>query len=72
MSDVEMPGMGGLELYHNIVAERPGIKVLVMSGEPSCKEQVSMSGLPFLLKPFTLTALRNSIEVLLGPIPPLR
>ena len=72
MSDVEMPGMGGLELCKNIAAERPGIKVLVMSGEPSCKGQASVNGLPFLQKPFTSTALRDSIEALLGPIPPLR
>ena len=67
MSDVEMPGMGGLELCKNIAAERPGIKVLVMSDEPSCEEQAAMNGLPFLQKPFTSTALRDSIEALLGP-----
>ena len=67
MSDVEMPGMGGLELCKNIAAERPGIKVLVMSGGLSCKEQGSMNGFPFLQKPFTSTALRDSIEALLGP-----
>jgi DNA-binding NtrC family response regulator len=61
--------MGGLELCKTIAAERPGIKVLMMSGEASCKEQVSVSGLQFLQKPFTLTALRESIEALLGPIP---
>jgi DNA-binding response OmpR family regulator len=72
LSDVEMPRMGGLELCKRITAERPGIKVLMMSGEPSCKEHVHISGLPFLQKPFTSTALRDSIEALLGPIPPLR
>lgn len=71
LSDVRMPRMGGLELCRIITAERPGIKVLMMSGEPWCKEQVSVSGLPFLQKPFTLDALRDSIEALLGPIPPL-
>jgi DNA-binding NtrC family response regulator len=70
LSDVGMPRMDGLELCKNIVAERPGIKVLMMSGAPSCKEQVSMSGLQFLQKPFTLTALRDSIVSLLGLIPP--
>ena len=65
-----MPRMGGLELCKTIAAERPGIKVLMMSGEASCKEQVSMNGLPFLQKPFTIDALRGSIEELLGPILP--
>jgi DNA-binding response OmpR family regulator len=34
LSDVRMPRMGGLELCRIIAAERPGIKVLMMSGEP--------------------------------------
>ena len=53
LSDVGMPRMDGLELCKSIAAERPGITMPMMSGEPSCKEQVSMSGLPFLQKPFT-------------------
>jgi DNA-binding response OmpR family regulator len=71
LSDVEMPWMGGLELYQNISAERLGIKVLMMSGELWGSQQASMNGLPFLQKPFSRTAIRDSIEALLGPIPPL-
>jgi DNA-binding NtrC family response regulator len=70
LSDVEMPQMGGLELCKTIASERPGIKVLMMSGVASCKEQDSMNGFPFLQKPFTCTVLRHSIEALIGPIPP--
>ena len=68
LSDVEMPRMGGLDLCRNITTERPGIKVLVMSGDLREREQVSVNGLPFLQKPFTPTALRDSIEALLGPL----
>jgi DNA-binding response OmpR family regulator len=71
LSDVEMPRMGGLELWKNITAERPGIKALMMSGALEGREQVSIRELPFLQKPFTDTALRDSIEALLGRIPPL-
>jgi two-component system, cell cycle sensor histidine kinase and response regulator CckA len=70
LTDIDMPpGMNGLELYRNIKAERPGIKVLFMSGDPKWREEVSMSRLPFLEKPFTASALRDSIEAVLGPIP---
>jgi DNA-binding NtrC family response regulator len=71
LSDVEMPRMGGPDLCRNITAERPGIKVLLMSGDLRCIEQISASGLPFLHKPFTRATLRNSIEALIGPLPPL-
>jgi DNA-binding NtrC family response regulator len=70
LSDMDMPRMGGVELCQNIVAERPGIKVLLMSDDLWGSERARMKGLPFLQKPFTATALRDSIEVLLGPIPP--
>ena len=72
LSDVDMPGMDGLELWQNIEAERPGIKGLMMSGGLQGTEQVRMKGLPFLQKPFTASALRGSIRALLGPIPPLQ
>jgi DNA-binding NtrC family response regulator len=66
-----MPRMDGLELYRHIAVQRPGIKVLMMSGDLLATERVVMQGLPFLKKPFTLTALWKSVEALLGPIPPL-
>jgi DNA-binding NtrC family response regulator len=68
LSDIEMPQMGGLELWKIISKERPGIKVILMSAEPQCKQNLSMSRLPFLQKPFALASLRQSVESLLGPI----
>ena len=41
LTDMEMPRMSGLELYRNIRAERPGIKVLMISGDLREREQVS-------------------------------
>jgi CheY-like chemotaxis protein len=58
LSDVEMPRMGGLDLCRNITIERPGIKVLLMSGHSRTRDQVCKQGLPFLQKPFTRMALR--------------
>jgi DNA-binding response OmpR family regulator len=72
LSDIDMPRMGGVELCEAIAEERPGIKVLMMSGGVGCREQARMNGLPFLQKPFTGTVLRQSIKAMLGPNPPLR
>ena len=72
LSDLDMPFMGGQELCQNITVERPGIKVLLMSGGIDAREEACMNGLPFLQKPFTATALRHSIKALLGPIPHLK
>jgi DNA-binding response OmpR family regulator len=71
LSDVDMPFMRGLELCRVITAERPGIKVLMISGGVESAEQVRMKGLPYLQKPFSGTALRASITALLGPMQPL-
>jgi CheY-like chemotaxis protein len=66
LTDIEMPRMGGLELWRRIRAERPGIKVLVMSGNLDGEGQVVRDGLPFLPKPFNPRALRDQIGALLG------
>ena len=68
LTDMEMPRMGGLKLAETIAAERPGIKVLIMSGDLRDREHISVNGLLFLQKPFTPTALRESIEALVCPI----
>lgn len=69
LSDVMMPGMDGLELRKNILAERPETKVLMMSGYTDRCEEISVAGLPFIQKPFTPTDLRRSITSLLGSCP---
>jgi DNA-binding response OmpR family regulator len=69
LTDIEMPRMSGPQLYRNIRAERPGIKVLVMSSDLQWRDQDALNGLPFLQKPFTPTVLRHSIEALLCPVP---
>ena len=71
LSDMDIPLMRGLGVCQIIAAERPGIKVLIMSGGLQGREQAHMNGWPSLQKPFTATALRQSIKALLGPTPPL-
>jgi CheY-like chemotaxis protein len=69
LADVAMPRMSGLELCRIIAAERPDIKLLMMSSDLRNREQASMNGLPFLQKPFSPEALQDSIQKLLGPAP---
>jgi CheY-like chemotaxis protein len=69
LASTEMPGMSSLELCRNIKLDRPGIKVLMMSGDLQGRDRASTIGFPFVQEPFNATALRDSIEALLGPIP---
>jgi DNA-binding response OmpR family regulator len=66
LADLFMPRMGGLELCTRIAAGRPGTKVVGMSAGIKGREQAAMAGLPFLQKPFTLSALRARIEAVLN------
>jgi CheY-like chemotaxis protein len=49
ISDVNMPGMSGLQLAEELKSMRPFLPVILMSGQPS-----KGWAQPFLAKPFTL------------------
>jgi len=68
ITDVDMPRMNGTDLWGHLAEERPGIKVLVMSGA-DIKEIVSQNAnLPFLPKPFDGQTLKARVrEVLAAP-----
>ena len=62
IADVRMPKLDGVELRNQILAERPGIKVLLMSaylGSPP------VGGCPFLRKPFHMSELKQRLRDLL-------
>jgi two-component system cell cycle sensor histidine kinase/response regulator CckA len=68
LSDVVMPRMGGPELAQALVARRPGVKVLYMSGytdHPMVRRGVVNAGVAFLQKPFTPTVLVSRIREVL-------
>jgi PAS domain S-box-containing protein len=85
VSDVTMPGMGGIELSRELRARRPELRVLYLSGYTenlAVVEGPQDPGSDFLGKPFTASALLGRVRRLLdsrvtrppaaerGPAPP--
>jgi CheY-like chemotaxis protein len=70
VTDLVMPEMGGGELSGRIVARRPGIKVLLMSGyarDEVERRNIARSGAAFIEKPFAAETLAAKVrEVLDG------
>jgi two-component system cell cycle sensor histidine kinase/response regulator CckA len=65
LSDVIMPGMNGPDLAQRIVAERPAIKVLYVSGFPSSwltEREGTRRRIHFLAKPFAPQALVTRVR----------
>jgi DNA-binding NtrC family response regulator len=73
LTDMVMPGMNGKELAEQIQAQRPGIRIVYMSGydsrlfeDPSAVGQ----GVAFLAKPLTVEALAEKVRAVLDlPLP---
>jgi two-component system cell cycle sensor histidine kinase/response regulator CckA len=70
--DVVMPGMSGVELAPQVMALRPDIKVILMSGYRD--DQIFLNAalnpnMPFFHKPFTFEALIEKVQELLTPPP---
>ena len=67
LTDYRMPGITGLQLAEAVRRERPGIKVLLMSGKLSDSLHERGLPVPFLEKPFPAAVLwRKIAEVLKG------
>jgi two-component system cell cycle sensor histidine kinase/response regulator CckA len=70
VTDVVMPGLGGHELAQQLLAARPGIKVLYLSGyaEDALATPLDTDAQKaFLQKPFTLQNLSRKVREVLGP-----
>ena len=66
LSDFQMPGMTGMELAAQIAAQRPKIKVLLMSGYPA-GTLILNEGWHFLGKPFVQSQLIALVVGLVNP-----
>jgi CheY-like chemotaxis protein len=66
LSDIVMPRLNGHELARHLVARRPRVKVMHMSGYPGIRGSDGSPDTPFLQKPFSpeelLRAVRNALD----------
>jgi CheY-like chemotaxis protein len=62
LTDVTMGEMSGLELSERISSARPGIRIIVMSGDSLAED--SDATVSILQKPFTLTELKKLVREL--------
>jgi CheY-like chemotaxis protein len=71
VTDLLMPGMGGLDLARQLFVERPTVKVLFLSGYAD-KETIAAAGLaaPILQKPISANALLAKVQEVLTPRAP--
>ena len=70
LSDVNMPGMSGLELLPRAKALRPDVPIIMITayGDAETKRQALERGAEALLtKPIDFGALRNEIDTRVGP-----
>jgi CheY-like chemotaxis protein len=69
VTDVQMPGLDGIELAARVIAQRPGVRVLLLSGYAEQLERAAtLSGarVKCVLKPATLEQLRSAVKDLLA------
>ncbi len=68
LTDASMPGMSGLDLAKTLAAERPGMRVVVMSGFTEETLDIGRAGASAVLiqKPFAPAELQRRIAELLG------
>jgi PAS domain S-box-containing protein len=68
VTDLVMPGMTGRELADALMAERPGLRVLYMSGHTEdavVRQRVLEDGAPYLQKPFAPYELASKVREVL-------
>ncbi|MGC1216470.1 MAG: response regulator [Phormidesmis sp.] len=70
--DISMPGMDGIEVLKKAIAQRPSLKVVMISAHGSVDDAVSamkLGAVDYLQKPFTPSELRELVERVLNREP---
>jgi CheY-like chemotaxis protein len=71
LSDINMPGMSGLEMLPRVRAERPDVPVIMITayGDAETKRKAAEGGATALLtKPIDFALLRREIDARLGEV----
>ena len=69
LTDVVMPGLGGPELAETLLEQRPGLRVVFVSGysaDATERQRRATAGTAFLQKPFTRAQLISTLDSLLA------
>jgi CheY-like chemotaxis protein len=73
VTDIDMPGMTGIELAARLTAERPAVRVIFMTGDTASAQRARDRAAAFiaavLLKPFTTAELREVVRATIGEPP---
>jgi len=75
VTDIEMPAMTGVELAARLLALRPAVRVVMMTGDP--ERAATARGHPSIVdhvldKPMTLEALLSAVRAVAGLVPSAR
>jgi CheY-like chemotaxis protein len=72
VTDIDMPGMTGIELAARLTAERPAVRVILMTGDVASAERArgrEAFVAAVLLKPFSAAELRDAVRATIGDPP---
>jgi len=67
ITDMQMPRLNGADLSAHLLEERPGIKVMIMSGADIGEIVSQNANLLFLPKPFDGETLKARVRAILAP-----